>query len=482
MSGRPKLDTIAGDAVAVLQALPFPEVVANEALHLRNNHPNSLRATEGLWRPVSKGAKVRRFLRLAWQNAVAPIFARAGLRGGLVLPKARVLLVSHHLGGAGNPADMYYGDLADRLEQAGVTTSTVAIDHGRGRVPLAATGSSRRHVLPKRLGIVGEYRITARLVAGWWRLVRWSAAHRGHGGMAGYAASSAFAPASRAALRLADQIAHIARQVRPDIIVSTLEGHGWERVVFHSVRQALPDVRCVGYTHAPILPFHPGLTVRIGHGYDPDVVLVPGDVHLRALAPEIAPGREVGVLGSPKSIRFDVDRQAREGSRMCLLLPEGLVDEVDNLLALAVEQAALMPDIRFRVRMHPALPVEVFLEERSRYGNLPANVEWSSGTSLEADLGEARWALYRGSSAIIAALAKGVMPIYLAMPDEDMSIDPLFALKSFRKIVHNGSEFRSVLEEPAAYPEDILAEARDFVEKYYRPVDEQALTRLLQDV
>lgn len=472
---------LADAGTQILRLLPAPEIVAVEALHFRNSHPNSLKVFHGfLHRPRPRDIMLA-IAKAAWHNVVS-VLARGARRGPDTVQrdapdKVDILFVSHSLNGNPDPGarDLYFGDLPEQLKVRGFKTATVLINHSGDR-PDSPASEPGRMLLPQRIGRRGELAITGRLLRAFWALQRSAFGEGMQARLAKYASWNAFSPASRSALRIGDQIGDAVNALDPTAILVTFEGHSWERLAFRRAREAKPPIQCLAYAHAPLFPMHHALTVDLGHGYDPDILFVPGEAVLEILrSHQSMRGRDLRVLGSARaSAPATPTGDARQPS-LCLLLPEGLVSEVQALLELCVSVARGVPDIRFRVRMHPALTREMFLEKAPVFRDLPENVEWSRGTSLKEDLQAAQWAIYRGSSAIVAAPAEGARPLYYRLPDEQLSIDPLFSLGPYRQVVENGEDLIRFLSAPGSFAETDRVDAERFCASYYQPMNPDLL-------
>src|SRR5207253_1683821 len=153
----------------------------------------------------------------------------------------------------------------------------------------------------------------------------------------------------------------------------------------------------------------------------------------------------------------------------CIVIPDGLESECLILFDFALNAARDIPDIRFCLRMHPVLPFAKLARHHPHLKALPRNVYVSDRADIAADFADSAWALYRGSSAIVHGVLMGVRPMYLERPNE-LSIDPLFAMKGWRQRVDNVAAFRVLLsKDRAAAAPGRQAEweaARDFCDRY----------------
>ena len=96
---------------------------------------------------------------------------------------------------------------------------------------------------------------------------------------------------------------------------------------------------------------------------------------------------------------------------------------------------------------------------------------------MEADFERCQWALYRGSSAIIQAVLAGLKPVYLHQRQE-MKIDPLYELKSWKDEVESPHDFNRVMSAEIEFKDHCQA-AREYCRKTYEPFNHRPLIKLL---
>lgn len=484
--GHAKLEKIAKAGSNIIRQIPDVDVAAVAALHFRNSHPNSLKVFEGLLQNSGMLESVNFWARAIWQNAVAPFLAPFSRERGSCNAnqdaKIDILFISHHFEDKhlSGERDLYIGNLSQQLQGFGILSKTALIDHSpsRARSTPHHVVHSEKVLLPKTSGFKAELSITARLVKASTKLFFHKGKVLEELKLARYAARNAFAPASRSALRIGDQVHDLVKSLRPRAIFITYEGHSWERVVFKRARQADEAIKCFAYAHAPLFPMHHALAAKLGHAYDPDAIFVTGEAALQILSATCEATRVLAILGSPRA-PVRPQNISPKTSRTCLILPEGLMEESAALLDVAVVAASQLPDVMFNIRMHPALDKERFTSQMSQFNALPANVRWSEGRTLDDDLAQARWAIYRGSSAIIAAPLHQTRPLYYQMPNEETVIDPLFPLKGYRLVFRTPEELVSALTLSDATAPDEYQKAVRFCESYYDPLAARSLVRML---
>jgi hypothetical protein len=158
------------------------------------------------------------------------------------------------------------------------------------------------------------------------------------------------------------------------------------------------------------------------------------------------------------------------------VLPEGAVGECNLLFGFSLKCAREMPDLTFIWRLHPNMNYKILMKQCPDLRDLPSNVILSDRT-LEEDVAQSHWGLYRSSSAIVQAGVSGVRPVYLHVPGE-IRLDTLHGLGAERTEVVEFSEFRKVVM--AAEADESTSEAaclrvQDYCEQVFTPMDINAL-------
>jgi len=466
---------------------PSVERIGIGWLHVLREHPHNLAPYLDLFNDRSSASSgwIRR-------TAEGMLLGLRALREsgrwfyGDELPKsADVLFVSHFLNetqaGAGN--DFYFGELPSELASRGKTCVVALLNHS-GRSPrfLRAKwvpASVPRILLSSTIGLRGDVALRRRLSRESLRLrsEAKAALPAFHRRTLLFASGHAGSMASVSNLRIGEQIAELVRRTRPKAIVLTYEGHAWERLAFAAARRAHPQIRCIGYHHTVLFRRQHALKRRLGPEFDPDIVLTAGAATRDQLAE--APGLKgipIAVLGTHRRELTPRSRPPGEPPT-CLVIPEGLPGECVFLFKFALACANLAPTIRFVFRMHPVLPFASIVALDRRLGSPPENVTLSEALIAD-DFSRSRWALYRGSSAVVHAVLAGLRPVYVSRRDE-MPIDPLHQLASWRTVTETPDDcVRQINLDMATDQESLVSEAQPairYCEKYFMPVDVAAL-------
>jgi hypothetical protein len=168
----------------------------------------------------------------------------------------------------------------------------------------------------------------------------------------------------------------------------------------------------------------------------------------------------------------------------CLVLSEGYDSESLILLEFAVECALKNRDVVFILRLHPLTSFKSLERKSPKLRSLPFNVKHSN-SSLNKDLSVSSWALYRGTTSIISAVKFGLFPIYFKTPNE-ITIDPLFGLKSWRKVVENKEEFSNAIDYSRKMTNDqwrdCVLKAIAYCDGIYSPLDSKVLLDIVSNV
>ncbi len=464
----------------LLETSATPERLAIAWLHVLREHPALLMAyrrvflekvcaSRILWlRPLTALNYLIKIIRqLYWAVYCSMVKDRWTLKQK---QKVEVLIVSHMLDRdrEGLSDDLYFGSIAHALSARGFSVAVLYISHSMRRplftTELKAKSGVRRYVLGKTMMLQSELRFLGGLLReskslkasshefiGLDRLVRIAAA------------AEAFAPATLNTLRIASQVEEMIAELSPNCILTTFEGHAWERVTFMKARTASPQIKCFAYQHSATFRLQHSMSRPLGNMADPDFVLSAGSVAARQLSGSWGPAK-ILMIGSPKAklLRSDGEKQPRVGNK-CLVLPEGIESEALLLTAFCFECSVAMPDLIFVLRFHPAFNYQTLLKLAPQFSRLPPNVEISASTTLESDSSTATWAIYRGSTAIIGAIEEGVIPIYLAS-DEEMTIDPLFSLEGGRRIIKRVDDLIQITKAGLHHPcgsEEMVAHCKE---------------------
>lgn len=246
--------------------------------------------------------------------------------------------------------------------------------------------------------------------------------------------------ATKRVLRIAKTIDKIICQTQAKTVITTYEGHAWERIIYATARLIRKEIKCIGYQHAALFRLQHAAKRSIGSLYDPELILTSGICSLNQMrSSNSLSGIKFDILGSKNYLRLF----QKKNKPICMVLPEGILEEVKTLFFFSLECAKKYPEISFIWRLHPIINPNTLVKLNLDYKNIPSNIEISN-QSFETDIARSRWALYRGSTAIISAAANGVVPIYLSLKHE-LTIDPLYEVEKKHPTIKSVDTFINII-------------------------------------
>ena len=392
-----------------------------------------------------------------------------------------VLILSHlvNVKHIESQEDFYFGKLADDLNKAGFSVQTILINHCRaGEADVRQCRRMNTTVLPAYFLPAKEAWLILKMFITSFSIPAMTDRLGRH--LVRQARLSQFGNRALGDMRIGRLIArHIATR-RPRIIVHTFEGHGWERIVNVVAHQMSPPAVTFAYQHAVLFPGERSINYLHNGGADPDVVMTTGPVTKeRFLQSAQHSKKNTIVLGSVRSTSAG-DRPLSSLSGTCLLVPEGILDEVELIAGMGIKAAMMAADRQFILRLHPVLDRD---KVKKRLGKLPANFSLSDD-ELENDLTAASFICYRGSSVVLTGILAGVRPIYLD-PDNSLSVnDPLAADLPFRKVAKSAGALVDIMSSASISNTELkdYKQAVTYIEGYVAPYNSAAMIGLVREI
>ena len=125
-------------------------------------------------------------------------------------------------------------------------------------------------------------------------------------------------------------------------------------------------------------------------------------------------------------------------------------------------------DIFFLLRTHPLIDIHKILED-SFYNEIKylTNIIVSKNDFFH-DLSNNNFALYRGSTGIVTALHKGLVPIYFRHSEDIFDIDPIYDLNKRNKFfVKKSEELIKIMTNNINYYKKIIIYNKKYAERFY---------------
>ena len=273
------------------------------------------------------------------------------------------------------------------------------------------------------------------------------------------------------ALRLGEQIADLVGRMKPHTLITTYEGHSWERVAYARAREINPAIHCIGYQHAGLFNMQHAAFRPLAPEYNPDTILSVGPAGRDAVRdhPSLR-GVAADCVGSSRSMQAKVADQGKRERNACLVVPEGDPRECELLFVFSLTCAHQLPNMSFLWRLHPNTRVEDLVRQYPLLAHRPNNVHFSTAP-LDEDIARSRWVLYRGSTAVIHAALGGAYPIYRHI-DGEIPIDVLYKLGAVRGCVDTVNDFVSLVGRMTETERlGLIGEIQNHCERMFVPLD-----------
>jgi len=453
-------------------------IVANTYLHIINTANSDFLSNYN----QSKLGKVRMPIRAKMVFAVRVFQSIFDSQHHYVrerIVKSDVLFVSHltNQRQISQDNDAYFGDLPNQLFKNGVNSSVVLINHTKASKSQVLNGwvdsKVHRFILSSSLDFMSEIKnyLTQfkskkklRLILKDLRVDKEIAQNllRNH-----------LSPDTFNALRIAKQVSGIASQTGVKFVVTTYEGHAWERLVYYWIRKVNPGIKCFGYQHSAVSEHQHAIKRPLGKEYNPDVILTSGVVSQEIFSEIQIMESDVVRLGSP---RYSPAIFAPSKSQCCLVATQGEVTECLILFEFSLAYAKQHPEQKFIWRLHPIISFEKLKKYSTIFERLPNNISLSR-ESLERDIKICDSILYRGTTIVVNAINAGLKPIYYQQSSDELSLDPIYTHKEGKSIVHSQEELSLAFDQNINVK--TMQSLQDFAQDFYTPLNAGVLLKLL---
>jgi hypothetical protein len=354
------------------------------------------------------------------------------------------LFVSHYTGSKvpGLYIDSYFGKIAQNLIETGSSCAIVYINHTKENIGNVVLGNKKINtvLLERHANFFQLITIYKDLFVAFFQLKKIK--ERASRDIINSTKVRIFSPSVVRNLIIANQVKDFVKQLLPKYVVTTYEGHAWERLVYYASRKEHNTVKCIAYQHAPIFKYQHAIRRGIGNNYDPDIILTSGTITKQQLESSKIGVSIIHVLGSDRYIDPSLVSPSKK-NLSCLVAPEGTIKECILLFSFSLECAKNNSDTNFIFRLPSMVDFELLIKNNKKFENMPKNV-YISERSLIEDINQSEALLYRGSSVAVNCGALGVKPIYFKTKG-DVTIDPLYEINDGKFIVSNCDEFFAVL-------------------------------------
>jgi len=266
------------------------------------------------------------------------------------------------------------------------------------------------------------------------------------------------------------RLSEIISKSRPENIILTIEGHAHEAMVINLRDTDFPDMRIVGFQHAPIVPGQFSFYRLLKAFNSKDLVLTCGNITNEMISRD-QPSLPIRILGSTKSIKIAPSLKSLTTMKV-LGAVEGTLESLQSFIILFNELSNLLPDKHFVLRIHPALSqgvVQKLLNSKSTSINLTI-----STNPLTEDLNNSHVTIFRSSAVGLEGLAFASLPVHFDAETNGL-LNPLSQI-NYPKIefsnVEDLANFLKTWPLSRNNAEEFRAESLRVVNEYYFPMQD----------
>jgi hypothetical protein len=269
----------------------------------------------------------------------------------------------------------------------------------------------------------------------------------------------------------------LVKKVKTDRFFNLFENYAWEKVTILAIRQSSPGIKITSFQHAQValgsIKFFMGSRESQGIPL-PDRIVTLGQVTRDFLVNEknYPPGITVPGCALRHDYQFSrhqVPRQHRNRVLVYLWTFQRSIEMLNFLSTCRI----LQERYSITVSTHPNHPLEKL---KPHLNFTDTGIFKISTDSLQANFQEADMVVYSGTTVCLDALANGLPVINIEFEDF-ISPDPLFNFTAFKWNAGNEQELLAAVEAIYALSDSDYYErqkkARDFVRKYFYPVNEK---------
>lgn len=224
--------------------------------------------------------------------------------------------------------------------------------------------------------------------------------------------------------RIYYQAFRILKITKPKKIVTTFEGHAFERNIFKAAYEY--NTKCIKLAFHHSLPFKDQFAYLnfLKNKSNPDLILASGKFSFRKFNNDIKFKKKTFLVGSNRISKKKIFSNKNFKKNICLVIPEGIHDEAVFMLNFCLDYLHNFKNLKFIIRLHPALRNKINIYKNIFNNNFENRVSFSENKEPYDDFQRSQYCLYRGSSLVFDAIKNGLVPYYLSKKNE-ISFDPM---------------------------------------------------------
>ena len=345
--------------------------------------------------------------------------------------------------------DLYFGDLINNLSKKGKKILRVLIPHCAYRNDnikeyLLENNKYQTYILShKNLFFKNKLNDILEIIKERSKLLKQASFEKGLSrNLYLYAAETINSKDNQKNLNFGNELTEIVRITKAKNIITTYEGHGWEKIFYFCSRIGNKNIRCFGFLHTLLFEHDYSIYRVHKNKFSPNYIFTTGGNTTKLLESKISKKIKVKTLGSPKLNAIQSYKLSNNNKKFDLLfLPSGEMEEAKSMANFAYNFAQKHPNIFIAIRFHP------IIKNKFKKKDFPFLLNFKiSEENLKYDCLSSKWAIFSSSTSIFEAIQYGCLPIKINLKDMISYNNPLWQISSsFIFNIKNYRELKNII-------------------------------------
>ena len=264
-------------------------------------------------------------------------------------------------------------------------------------------------------------------------------------------------------LRIYFNIIKIIKKNKIKKIITTFEGHAFERMIYLAASKFNNNIIKIGFAHSIIFKYQNSIKLNLSLNISPNIILTSGNLGEVFLKKNLQ--NEKILIDNIGSNRF-IAKKKFKGHKIknLLFIPEGHEEENKIFFKIANNILKKNPNINIIWRFHPIFSDDAAYLIKKNIGNDQARFKLSTHENIEKDFELCDTVLFRGSTLVVQAARYGLLPIYYNQNSE-ININPFYSNSQSCIVVSSIDELNNVITN------DYRLLSNDFTDLYFSNID-----------
>lgn len=241
-------------------------------------------------------------------------------------------------------------------------------------------------------------------------------------------------------LRILKQIQDIVDFTNPKFLFLPIEGHVWEKSLIKNIKTKYKKIKVIGIQFSSIIKNDHTIKKSYGKIYEPHILICNNYLNYLIIKKNKL-FRNSKILFNNLSLNKIKKQKIKNFKKIsCLIAPELNMIEVNKFIFLIKQIKLLDNKINFTLNLHPQTHKKNYQKIKKEL----KNISIVSQKKLDIELNKNNILIYRGSTACLKALQKGLWLLYYNSDEYD--INPLKEIKLNKNYFFNHIEFIKIID------------------------------------